>query len=107
MNTTIINDCWDQNATGRQVSRANALLSGPTTFVGVKNHFEAAGNLIDSLDAFNGTPGVILMNIAPRNGDAKKMVKWYTVWVLCLPESNGDFIDRRVYPFVGEKIRSY
>ena len=72
MNTTIINDCRDANAQGRQVTRAVALLGGPVSFIGVSHDLEAAGNLIDTLDAYGEAPGVVLVNIAPRNGRAKK-----------------------------------
>jgi hypothetical protein len=72
MNTIIINDCRDANAAGRQVARAASLLGGPVSFVGVQNDLEAAGNLIDILDALEENPGVILVNVAPRHGKAKK-----------------------------------
>ncbi len=72
MNITIINDCRDANAAGRQMTRATSLLGGSVSFIGVANDFEAAGNLIDVLDAFEENPGVVLVNVAPRNGKAKK-----------------------------------
>lgn len=72
MNITIINDCRDANAVGRQSTRASALIGGPVSFVGVQNDLEAAGNLIDILDAYGDELGVILVNVAPRNGKAKK-----------------------------------
>lgn len=72
MNKVIINDCRDSNASGRQQVRLNVLVPGQTTFIGVENDIEAAGNLIDSLDALAGTEGLILVNVAPRNGAAKK-----------------------------------
>ncbi len=72
MNITIINDCRDANAAGRQVTRASALMNSPVSFVGVSNDLEAAGNLIDTLDAYEEAPGTILVNVAPRNGKAKK-----------------------------------
>lgn len=72
MHTTIINDCRDANAAGRQTSRAASLLGGSVSFIGVANDLEAAGNLIDSIDAYGEAPGVILVNVAPRNGKAKK-----------------------------------
>lgn len=69
---TIINDCKDENAFGRQATRAAALLGCPVQTVGVKTDLEAAGNLIDMLDAAEGGKGVVLVNVAPRNGKAKK-----------------------------------
>lgn len=42
------------------------------SFVGVQNDIEAAGNLIDILDAYEDRKGGILVNVAPRNGAAKK-----------------------------------
>jgi len=72
MNITIINDCKDTNAAGRQITRASALMGGPVSFIGVKNDLEAAGNIIDTLDAYENFPGVVLVNVAPRNGPAKK-----------------------------------
>lgn len=72
MNITIINDCRDANAAGRQIIRASALLGIPATLVGVSNDLEAGGNLVDSIDALGDDKGVILVNVAPRNGKAKK-----------------------------------
>lgn len=72
MFVTIINDCQDDNAFGRQLTKASALISGNVISVGVKNDLEAAGNLIDILDAAEGQEGVILVNVAPRHGAAKK-----------------------------------
>ncbi len=69
---TIINDCRDANAAGRQASRASSLFGFPATFIGVGNDLEAAGNLIDVLDAGEGREGIILVNVAPRHGQAKK-----------------------------------
>lgn len=74
MNTTIIiiNDCRDANAAGRQIVRTTALLGSPAAFIDVSNHLEASGNLIDALDAIEGHEGVVLVNVAPRSGSAKK-----------------------------------
>lgn len=72
MFVTIINDCKDANAVARQETRASALLKSHVIFVGVKNDIEAAGNIIDVLDAAGDEKGVILVNVAPRNGKAKK-----------------------------------
>lgn len=72
MPITIINDCRDDNAASRQLTRAMATLNMPASFIGVKNDIEAAGNIIDTLDALDGKDGVILVNVAPRHGKAKK-----------------------------------
>lgn len=71
MHITIINDCRDENAKGRQVARAHALFGGPVTFIGVRDDLEAAGCLIDTLDVHHGDHAV-LVNVAPRHGDAKR-----------------------------------
>jgi hypothetical protein len=72
MNTTIINDCRDANASGRQITKVATLLGSSVCFIGVSGDLEAAGNLIDTLDAFGENQGVVLANVAPRNGGAKK-----------------------------------
>ena len=71
-NITIINDCKDGNAVGRQFVRASALMGGHVSFVGVASDLEAAGNLIDVLDAYGEESGVVLVNVAPRGGKAKR-----------------------------------
>ncbi len=48
------------------------MIGGAVSFIGVASDLEASGNLIDTLDAYGDAPGVILVNIAPRNGTAKK-----------------------------------
>jgi hypothetical protein len=72
MNITIINDCRDENAKGRQIARTSALFNAPVNFIGVANDIEAAGNIIDILDTSKGSESVILANVAPRNGKAKR-----------------------------------
>ncbi|MBD3238239.1 MAG: hypothetical protein GF332_01180 [Candidatus Moranbacteria bacterium] len=72
MIATIINDCRDDNALMRQVIRLSSLLQCPVNFCGVKNDLEAAGNLIDCLDAYGDNQGLILVNVAPRDRQAKK-----------------------------------
>lgn len=70
---TIINDCRDENARGRQQVRAASFFPGShITFIGVENDFEAALHLVDIIDAYQGKRGVILVNIAPRQGPAKR-----------------------------------
>ena len=72
MNITIINDCKDENAKGRQLARINSIFKCSANFIGVLNELEAAGNIIDILDANGNDDGIILVNVAPRNGKAKK-----------------------------------
>lgn len=72
MFVTIINDCKDENARARQETRAAAFFNAPVVFVGVQNDIDAAGNLIDVLDAAGDTEGVVLVNVAPRSGEAKR-----------------------------------
>ncbi len=72
MFATIINDCHCPNARGRQETRVASLLNCPTNFIQVDSDLEASGNLVDALDAGLGREGVILVNVAPRNGEAQK-----------------------------------
>src|SRR3989344_396728 len=72
MNITIINDCQDANAAGRQIARISALFGDQVSFIGVTADIQAAGNIIDTLDALGDNPGIILANVAPRDGKAKK-----------------------------------
>lgn len=71
---TIITDCRDANAKGRQETRYKTLFPEATpTFVGVTSDIEAAGNLIDMLDAAGPeAEGVIAVNVAPRHRGARK-----------------------------------
>ncbi len=74
MFVTVINDCNDQSAMGRQATRL-AILFPQTSIVTVGigwSEVEGAGNLIDILDASNGEDGIILANVAPRHGRGKK-----------------------------------
>lgn len=69
---TIINDCRDDNARGRQESRLASLVPAATSFIGVQSDLEAGVQLIDTLDATEGRPGLILVNVAPRGGHTTK-----------------------------------
>ncbi len=77
MFVTVINDCQSFNEVGRQETRLSSLLNSPVTFMGVDSDFsvnatlEAAGNVVDVLDAAEGREGVVLVNVAPR-GEQKK-----------------------------------
>lgn len=59
---------------GRQETRAASFFQSPVVPIGITNDLEASGTLIDILDAAGGEEGVILVNVAPRNGRAKE--KW-------------------------------
>lgn len=72
MHITIINDCRDANAAGRQIGRTASLFQCPVAFIGIGNELEAAGNIIDALDATKGRESIILANVAPRHGNAKR-----------------------------------
>lgn len=71
MFVTIINDCNDENAKGRQITRASSLFKCPINFIGVQNDIEAAGNIIDALDAAGEQEGILLVNVAPRSSKWK------------------------------------
>jgi hypothetical protein len=78
MYLTIITDCADNNAQGRQETRARTLFDITPTFVAIPGtldlhaSLEASGNIVDILDSAGDTPGVILANVAPRNGEEKQ-----------------------------------
>jgi len=70
---TLITDCRDDNALARVTARLSSLLPiVPNKSIGVTNDLEAGLNIVDQLDALDGKPGIILVNVAPRNGHAKK-----------------------------------
>lgn len=75
MFVTIINDCCDEGTMNRQVVRASILFpEAHISHVGVSSYsdLEAAGLIIDTLDASEEKEGIILANVAPRHGKAKK-----------------------------------
>lgn len=75
MFVTIISDCQDDNALGRQATRIAALFGSDVTAIspiGVSTELEAAGNLVDVLDAADGANGIVLVNVAPRGAGARK-----------------------------------
>lgn len=75
MYITIINDCCDPGTMNRQVVRMATLFPhvhiSPVA-VGNYADTEASGLIIDTLDAAVGENGIILANVAPRHGKAKK-----------------------------------
>lgn len=69
---TIISDCKDPNARARQEIFYRALLGNVhITFIGVEHELEASGCLIDAIDAYKGTKGIIIVNVAPRGNKEK------------------------------------
>lgn len=74
MFVTIINDCQDVNAMGRQATRAAKHFGNVSIHtVGIGwNELEGAGNLIDMIDASDHDKGIIMANVAPRHGRGKK-----------------------------------
>jgi len=72
MFTTLITDCYDDNARVRQTSRIASLITTDVSLLGVDSDLAAGMQLIDVLDATEGRPGIILVNIAPRGGHTTK-----------------------------------
>lgn len=78
MIVTQITDCKDANALGRTESRISSLLQCPVNSVGVNDLLdgigtvEAAGNLIEVLDAIEDREAIVIVNAAPRQGEGKK-----------------------------------
>ena len=79
MFVSIINDCSDGNAMNRQASRYASYLNASVFPLGVHDfgdngngELEAAGNLIDALDAAGGNKGLVAVNVAVRHGKGKK-----------------------------------
>jgi hypothetical protein len=73
---TYITDCKDENGKGRLKARLATLFPGCSVqFVGVSSDYEAALNLVDIVDAYDGRPGIVLANVARREGSERKN-KW-------------------------------
>ncbi len=69
-----ITDCADADAALRLRLQGNVLFGGTPFLSQARCEIEAAGLLIDALDVTAGSKGIIFVNVAPRNGEAKK--KW-------------------------------
>lgn len=89
MIVTQITDCKDANALGRTESRLSSLLQCPVNSIGVSDdlqgtgNIEAAGNLIEILDAVEDREAIVIVNVAPRQGEAKQWqngtpFSWFT-----------------------------
>uniref|UniRef100_A0A6U4K6Q5 Uncharacterized protein n=2 Tax=Hemiselmis andersenii TaxID=464988 RepID=A0A6U4K6Q5_HEMAN len=73
---TYITDCKDENGKGRLKARLATLFPGHSVeLVGVENDYEAGINLVDIADAYEGRPGIILGNVARREGTQRRS-KW-------------------------------
>lgn len=75
MYVTIINDCHDPLTMNRQVVRASTLFPATNVSAVAVGNFadlEASGAIIETIDAAMDEPGIILANVAPRHGKAKK-----------------------------------
>lgn len=73
---TYISDCRDDNTQGRLKARVSTLFpDSNVVFVGVNSDYEASINLVDIMDAYEDNPGVILVNVARREGKERKK-KW-------------------------------
>jgi hypothetical protein len=75
---TLITDCADGNARGRQESRLQALFGQQPSFIPIPGTLddaatlEASGNIVDVLDAVGESEAVVLANVAPRSGEEHK-----------------------------------
>lgn len=83
---TVITDCKSENDKARQFTRYATMFNCPISIVGVDSHLthdatiEAAGNLVDTLDAALGQAGIVVANVAPR-GEIKQ--KWHNGTPFC------------------------
>ncbi len=78
MYITLITDCADANARGRQSTRIRSTTACSPSFVPVSGSLDrsatlqASGNIVDMLDAAGGGEGIILANVAPRQGTERR-----------------------------------
>ena len=64
-----ITDCRDENGKGRLKARLTGFFPGCSVqFVGVSTDYEAALNLVDIVDAYDGRPGIVLATVVRREG---------------------------------------
>jgi hypothetical protein len=101
---TVITDCSCSNAYGRQSTRISTLFGVTPTFVGTSSdldapsHIEASGQIIDMLDAADGSEGIILANVAPRGTKLK--------WANGTPFGYFDYAGVRVFSTVDGQVLS-
>lgn len=101
---SVITDCNCTNAYGRQSTRISTLFGVTPTFVGTSSdldapsHIEAAGHIIDLLDAADGFEGIILANVAPRGTKSK--------WTNGTPFGYFDYAGVRVFSTVDGQVLS-
>ncbi len=77
LSVRVISDCRDGNARMRYEDRFNAILPGAHVKVRrVRNDLQAAGNLVDAIQARRWRHGVIVLNVAPRNEAQERPADW-------------------------------
>jgi hypothetical protein len=80
MFVTIITDCSDSNALGRQMTRSASLFGFSPVAMPISHQFdvpsdlEAGCHLIDVLDSCRGSSGVILLNKAPLSSGKMELL---------------------------------
>jgi hypothetical protein len=78
---TLITDCFDENARGRQTARYASLFPSATIqLLAVKSDIQAAGFLMDICDSFLDGNHLVVVNVAPRDGNAKKWENGTPFW---------------------------
>jgi len=87
-NVLIVNDCRDENARIRQILRAKSCFpDADVQFVGVSNTLEAGGLILDAVDTASNRPLIVLVNVAPRNGEARKWGNGVPFGRLCIEQT--------------------
>ncbi|MBI2410633.1 MAG: hypothetical protein HYV32_01905 [Candidatus Kerfeldbacteria bacterium] len=113
-----ITDCRDDNTQGRLKTRVATYFPESTIiFVGVTSNLEtadaadleAAINIVDVIDAFEGRPGMILANVAHRHGKAKRWPNgtpfgWVKVGNIDIFSTVDGYTLSLVQKMVGEKL---
>lgn len=70
---TLITDCSDENARGRQIARYASLFPSTTIqLLAVKSDIQAAWFLLDVCDSFLDGNHLVVVNVAPRDGEWKR-----------------------------------
>lgn len=70
---TLITDCGDPNAEGRQRVECQLATGLPlTAFIHARRDIAAAGEVATIVAQLRGRPGVVVVNAAPRNGSARE-----------------------------------